>query len=99
MSPFGIMRNASTPDPHGKVRSDAERKAAIRRAESELSLLSSDRLKVERRTSDRNLLLRKSREDLRRIQGDIERLEREAKKMKQSFVRLRKIFGLRRSDW
>lgn len=74
------MRNASTPDPHGKVRSDAERKAAIRRAESELSLLSSDRLKVERRTSDRNLLLRKSREDLRRIQGDIERLEREAKK-------------------
>ena len=70
----------SRPDPHGKTLSPDERKAAIRRVESDLSILYSERLKLNRQKSDRDMALRKLRTELRRIQIEIERAEAQAKK-------------------
>lgn len=65
---------------HGKSLAPDERKAAIRRVESELSLLYSDRLKLNRQKTDRDLSLRRLRTEFRRIQVEIERAEAQAKK-------------------
>lgn len=79
MSLFG-PKNTLRPDPHGKTLSDAERKALVRRVESELSILYSERLKLNRRKTDRDLELRKLRSELRRVEVEIENLEKESKK-------------------
>lgn len=79
MALFG-PRITARPDVHGKTLSPSERKAAIRRVESDLSILYSERLKLERRKTDRDLALRKLRTELRRVQVDIERAEAEEKK-------------------
>ncbi|MGB2791820.1 MAG: hypothetical protein IPJ67_02630 [Candidatus Moraniibacteriota bacterium] len=79
MSLFG-PRITARPDIHGKALSPDERKAAIRRVESDLSLFYSDRLKLNRQKTDRDLALRKLRTELRRIQVEIERAEIQAKK-------------------
>ncbi len=79
MALFG-PRNVARPDLHGKTLSPDERKAAIRRVESDLSLLYSDRLKLNRQKTDRDLALRKLRTELRRVQVEIERAEAEEKK-------------------
>ncbi len=72
--------NTAHPDPHGKTPSDAERKAKVRRIESDLSILSSDRLKLVRRKTDRDLELRKLKEQRRRLDVEIETAEAQAKK-------------------
>ncbi len=79
---MGLFGSSSTtrPDPHGKTLSDAERKAAIRRVESDLSILYSDRLKITRRKTDRDLALRKLKNERRRLDIEIENLEKEAAK-------------------
>jgi hypothetical protein len=79
MTLFG-PRSSGQPDPHGKTPSPVERKAAIRRVESDLSILYSERLKLGRQKTDRDLELRKLREQLRRIQVDIEKSTVQAKK-------------------
>ena len=79
MGLFGPSASAK-PDPHGKVLTDAERKAMIRRIESDLAILQGDRLKLGRKKDDRDLALRKLRVELRRIQMEIEQFERETKK-------------------
>jgi len=72
--------NIAHPDPHGKTLSDAERKVKVRRIESDLSILSSDRLKLVRRKTDRDLELRKLKEQRRRLDVEIETAEAQAKK-------------------
>jgi len=79
MSLFGPSA-VSRSDSRGKTPSFDERKAAIRRVESDLSILYSDRLKLNRQKSDRDLALRKLRTELRRVQIEIERAEAGAKK-------------------
>jgi hypothetical protein len=79
MGIFGPV-SVSRPDPHGKTLSLAERKVAIHRVESDLSLLYSERLKFNRQKTDRDLELRKLRGELRRIEVEIERAEAQAKK-------------------
>lgn len=73
-------KNTSRPDSHGKTLSDTERKALIRRIESELSILYSERMKLNRRKTDRDLELRKLRSEVRRVEVEIENLEKESKK-------------------
>lgn len=68
------------PGPHGKTLSDAERRAAIRRVESDISILYSDRLKFTRRKTDRDLALRKLKDQRRRLDIEIENIEKEVKK-------------------
>lgn len=82
LSPMALFgpRITARPDMHGKTLSPNERKAAIRRVESDLSLLYSDRLKLERQKTDRDLALRKLQTELRRIQVEIERAEAQGKK-------------------
>lgn len=79
---MGLFGNTtpSRPDPHGKVRSEAERKSSVRRAESELSILYSDRLKLTRRKTERDLAIRKMKDELRRVQESLKQLETEAKR-------------------
>lgn len=79
MTLFG-PKNGARPDSHGKILSLAERKAAIRRVETELSILSSERLKLNRQKTDRDLELRKARDQRRRLDVEIENLEKQAKK-------------------
>ena len=79
MSLFG-PKNGVHADVHGKTSSPEERKAAIRRVESDLSLLYSDRLKLNRQKTDRELSLRKLQSELRRIQVEMERTEIQEKK-------------------
>ncbi len=79
MAIFG-PRIIAQPDIHGKTLSSNERKATIRRVESDLSLLYSARLKLNRQKTDRDLALRKLRMELRRIQVEIEHAEIQAKK-------------------
>ena len=79
MGIFSQARNTSV-DPHGKTLSDAERKAAIRRVESDLSILFSDRLKLARQKTDRDLALRKLKDQRRSLDIEIEDLEKQAKK-------------------
>lgn len=79
MGIFNSVRNASI-DPHGKTLSDTERKAAIRRVESDLSMLFSDRLKLMRRKTDCDLALRKLKDERRRLDIEMENLESQAKK-------------------
>lgn len=79
MGLFGSV-NTARPDSHGKTLSDAERKAAIHRVESDLSIFYSDRLKIARRKTDRDLELRKLKDQRRRLDVEIENLEKETKK-------------------
>lgn len=76
---FG-SKNSAQPDPHGKTLLYAERKAAIHRVETDLSILSSERLKLARQKTDRDLELRKVRDQRRRLDVEIENLEKQAKK-------------------
>jgi hypothetical protein len=73
-------RQTTQPGPHGKTLSDVERRAAIRRVESDLSILYSDRLKLTRRKTDRDLALRKLKDQRRRLDIEIENIEKEVKK-------------------
>ncbi len=84
MGLFGSTTSAP-PDPHGKTLSDAERKAAVRRVESDLSILYSDRLKLARQKTDRDLELRKLKEGRRRLDVEIENFEKQAKKDEADF--------------
>ncbi len=79
MSLFGSVRTVRQ-DPHGKTLSDAERKVAIHRVESDLSILFSDRLKLNRRKTDQDLALRKLKDQRRRLDIEIEDLEKNVKK-------------------
>ncbi len=67
-------------DIHGKMTSEAERRASIRRTELDLAILRSDQLKLERKKANRDLELRKLRAEFRRVQIEIEQIEKEAKK-------------------
>lgn len=73
-------KNTAQPDLHGKSLSEDERRRAIHRIESDLSLLYSDRLKLVRQKSERDLGLRKLRDQFRKIQMEIEEDELKAKK-------------------
>lgn len=71
---------SGVPDMHGKTLSDAERKAMIRRLETELSILYSEELKLKRERDDHELDLRKLRDTLKRVTFDIKDAEARAKK-------------------
>ncbi len=88
MSYFLANNNSQSPNVHGKIRSDAERKAQVRRIESDLAILSSDRMKLLRQKTDRELLLRKLKDQLRRVQVEIEATEVQTKKDATSMMML-----------
>lgn len=71
---------SDVPDMHGKTLSDAERRAMIRRLETELSILYSEELKLKRERDEHELELRKLRDSLKRITFDIKDSETRAKK-------------------
>lgn len=71
---------SGVPDMHGKTLSDAERRAMVRRLETELSILYSEELKLKRERDEHELEVRKLRDALKRITFDMKDAETRAKK-------------------